>query len=194
MVNGSTFTIMSNLLSFNYETKKAIVGGLIAMGITLAGSILLGRLSGYEAKKLIIASVPSINMLCNTVILASATILALLLTALGMSARSNQTFQQAFYLRIKKIAQFDALLFITSMLVFLIINIPIVESEEIPSSWYNNLYFISLGAASLIGGFLITVVIMLYSTISDLITIFGGEDSKEHPFVAVKEEEEEEVS
>lgn len=179
---------MKNFLNFNYETKRAITGGLIAMGITLAGSILLGNLSGYEAKKLINASIPSFNMLCNTVILASATILTLLLTALGMSTRSDQKFKEAFYLRVKRIAQFDAVLFVTSMLVFLILNIPIVESEEIPAKWYNNLYYISLGAASLIGGFLITVVSLLYSTISDLITIFGGH-AKEHPFIMVNEEE-----
>lgn len=179
-------------INLDYETRRAILGGFIAMAITLVGAYLLGHLSGYEAKMLIEASIPSFNMLCNTVILASATILALLLTALGLSARSNQKLKRAFYQRIRRIAQFDTMLFVMSMLIFLILNIPIVESEEIPTQWFYRLYLISLGAASLIGGFLITVVLMLYNTVLDMIVIFGIRP-EEHPLIELEQEDAEEI-
>ena len=62
---------------FFKKNKRALYGGLIATLFTGLGVFLLGNLTGYEAKKLISTSLSGINMLCNTIILASATILAL---------------------------------------------------------------------------------------------------------------------
>lgn len=178
-------------INFNYEVRKAIVGGAIATLISLGGSFALGRVSGYEAKALIESSVPSFTTLCNTSILASATILALLLTALGVSRNSKQNIKSLFYQRIRRVAQFDLVLFITSMIVLLFLNIPIAKSEEIPSSWFDNVYLATLVTSSIIGGMLITVMLMLYSSVSDLIVIFGMHPD-DHPMLEEKAEEAEE--
>ena len=61
-------------------TKRAILGGLIALTVIGIGTFMLGRLSGYEARELIKSSIGGLNTLCNTIALASATILALMLT------------------------------------------------------------------------------------------------------------------
>ena len=53
-------------------TKRAITGGVISMIVILAGSFMMGELSGYEAKVLINKSLSGLNMLCNTIVLASA--------------------------------------------------------------------------------------------------------------------------
>lgn len=68
---------MSSLSSY---TKRAILGGIISLVVIAVGIFILGRLSGYEAKILIQKSLEGLNTLCNTIVLASATILALLLT------------------------------------------------------------------------------------------------------------------
>ncbi|WP_396636826.1 hypothetical protein [Maribacter sp. R77961] len=82
-------------------TKRAITGGFISMLVMLLGTFLLGELSGYEARALIKNSVSGINTPCNTIALASATILALLLTVLGISSGAKSKLKKnylgAFY-------------------------------------------------------------------------------------------------
>ncbi len=75
--------------NFIVKNQRANYGGLAAAIFTGLGAFLLGDISGYEAKSLITTSLSGINMLCNTIVLASATILALLLTLLGISTGTN---------------------------------------------------------------------------------------------------------
>ena len=42
-------------------TKRAIIGGFISLAVMLLGGILIGRLSGYEAKVLIKNSLDGMN-------------------------------------------------------------------------------------------------------------------------------------
>lgn len=67
---------MSNSVLQN-RNRRALIGGILATIITLIGPYVLGNISGYEAKVLIKSSLDGINTLCNTIVLASATILAL---------------------------------------------------------------------------------------------------------------------
>lgn len=48
-------------------TKRSILGGVISLFIIFLGTLLLGELSGYEAKALIKKSLAGINTLCNTI-------------------------------------------------------------------------------------------------------------------------------
>ena len=58
--------------------KKPRIAALTSLLVIILGSLFLGKVSGYEAKVLIANSVNGLNTLCNTIVLASATILALL--------------------------------------------------------------------------------------------------------------------
>lgn len=171
----------------NKNLKRGLFGGFLSMVITLAGAWVLGKLSGYEAKVLLGAALPGINMLCNTVILASATILALLLTLLGITSNTGTKLKPLHYHRVKQIAYLDTVLFVVSMVVFLLLNIPIVESEEVPGTWFISIYYAALTSASMLGGILIAVVLMLFGTISDIINIVGLE-AEDHPLVAVQQD------
>lgn len=88
----------------NPNVKRAFMGGSIAAAVTLGGAWIIGRISGAEATQLLQQSIPGINTLCNTVILASATILALILTLLGMSINSDTKLKNSHYKRILEIA------------------------------------------------------------------------------------------
>ncbi|WP_378188081.1 hypothetical protein ACE939_06550 [Aquimarina sp. W85] len=171
-------------------TTRALVGGVFATLVTGLGSILLGNLSGYEAKSLIESSLPGINTLFNTVILASATILALMLTLLSVSVGSNSTLKKAHYSYVLRIAKLDTAVFISSMISFLLLNLPITESDNVPSNWFNIIYYISLALASIHCGAIISVVLMLYNTISNIINIIGF-GNREHPLVRSEEDNEE---
>ncbi|MGB7395957.1 MAG: hypothetical protein WA913_16345, partial [Pricia sp.] len=88
-------------------TKRALLGGAISLTVILAGTFLLGRLSGYEAKVLIKNSLDGLNTLCNTIALASATILALLLTLLSLSSSSKSELKKDHYQNVLQIARLD---------------------------------------------------------------------------------------
>ena len=170
-------------------TKRAVLGGVISLFIILLGTLLLGELSGYEAKVLITKSLSGINTLCNTIALASATILALLLTVLSLSSNSKAKLKKDHYLHVLQIAKLDTVVFIASVVSFLLLNLPITESDTVPNNWFNFIYYISLAISSILTSGLIVVVLMLYNTIVNIIKIIGL-GMNDHPLADVDEEKE----
>ena len=170
-------------------TKRALLGGAISLAIILSGTFLLGKLSGYEAKILIRNSLTGMNTLCNTIALASATILALLLTLLGISSSSKSKLKKDHYRHILQIAKLDTFVFVAAVITFLIFNLPITESESVPYNWFNFVYYISLGISSVLSSLLIMVVLMLYNTIVNIIKIVGL-GILDHPLVSKEEDDE----
>ena len=162
--------------------KRALYGGIIAAIITGLGAFILGNLSGYEAKILIKSSLPGINTLCNTIVLASATILALLLTLLSVSSGSKSKLKDDHYTQVLRIAKIDTTVFIVSMICFQLFNLPITEAEDVPSTWYVTIYYITLGMSSILSGALISVVIMLYNAVVNIIKIVGLGET-DHPLI-----------
>lgn len=171
-----------NFLSLSENNKRALSGGVIAAIIIGIGAYALGNVSGYEAKELIRSSLPGFNTLCNTIVLASATILALLLTLLSVSSSSKSKLTEAHYTHVLLIARIDTIVFIVSMIAFVLFNLPITEAENVPSNWYVSIYYVSLGLSSLLSGGLISVVIMLYNAVASIIKIVGL-DIKDHPLI-----------
>ncbi|WP_149276483.1 hypothetical protein [Pareuzebyella sediminis] len=168
-------------------TKRAVVGGAISMVIMLTGTLLLGELSGYEAKSLIKNSISGINTLCNTIALASATILALLLTVLGISSSAKSHLKKDHYKQILEIARLDSIIFVSAVISFLLFNLPVTESENLPSDWFSTVYYISLAISSILSAALIVVVLMLYNTVVNIIKIVGL-GLEDHPLAASDDE------
>lgn len=168
-------------------TKRSILGGVISMFVIGLGSYLLGELSGYEAKVLIKNSLGGINTLCNTIALASATILALLLTLLALSSDSKSKLKKDHYEHVLQIAKLDTIVFIASIMSFLLFNLPITESDSVPPNWFSAVYYISLAISSILSAALIVVVLMLYNTVVNIIKIVGL-DQKDHP-LAISDDE-----
>jgi type IV secretory pathway VirB6-like protein len=124
-------------------------------------------------------------MLCNTIILASATILALLLTLLGISSSSKSKLKKAHYQEVLNIAKLDTVLFIAALILFQFFNIPITEADNIPPDWYKWIYWITLFTSSLISGVMVIVILMLYTIVTNIIAIVGMEI--DHPLVSKEE-------
>ncbi|WP_343487319.1 hypothetical protein [Allomuricauda sp. d1] len=169
-------------------TKRALVGGAISMMVILIGTILMGELSGYQAKELIKNSISGLNTLCNTIALASATILALLLTLLGISSGAKSKLKKDHYKHVLQIAKLDTAVFIAAVTSFLLFNLPITESDNVPANWFSIIYYVSLGISSILSAALIVVVLMLYNTVVNIIKIVGL-DTDDHPLVAEEEED-----
>lgn len=166
----------------NSIVKRALVGGLVSTVIMATGTFILGEVSGYKAKELLGSSLSGINMLCNTVILGASTILALMLTLISLSRSSESKLSEQHYKNVLKIAKYDTILIIVAIISFLFLNLPITEAEEVPSTWYSSIYYVSLGLASVLGGGLIAIVTMLYGTIENIILIVGL-GVTDHPLV-----------
>ncbi|HKK38091.1 MAG TPA: hypothetical protein VJ949_01580 [Cryomorphaceae bacterium] len=170
------------MIKLNRSTKRAIIGGVVSACFAGIGYFLVGSLSEYEAKQLIQSSVPGVNMLCNTVVLASATIMALLLTLLGLSSGSESRLKTSHYQHVKRLGKWDATLFITAIIFFQVTNIPLVEADNLPEDWYNGVYWLTLGVSSALVGGIVTVILMLYSTIKVMTDILGKADN-DHPLI-----------
>lgn len=156
------------------------MGGVVAALVTLAGSWGVGHLSGGEARILVEASLPRMREFCNTIILAAGTILALMLTILGMSTRASSEMKSHHYQRIRQIALFDTILIVGATIVVLVFNVPLTESENVPTTWFTALYYLILAFTALVGGGLVSVVLMIHHTISDIIDVIGlGRTDKE---------------
>ncbi|MDX1762042.1 MAG: hypothetical protein R3218_07810, partial [Christiangramia sp.] len=136
----------------NAIVKRAIVGGIVSTIVMGTGTFILGQVSGYKAMELLKHSLSGINMLCNTVILGSTTILALMLTLLGLSRSSEFRLTDRHYKDVLMIAKSDTILIVAAVITFLMLNLPISESEGVDRSWYESIYYVSLGMASLLGG------------------------------------------
>jgi len=170
---------MVKLTQYN---RRALYGGIISAIIMGLGAYFLGNISGYEAKVLIKTSLPGINTLCNTIALASATILALLLTLLSVSSSTKSKLTEEHYTHVLLIAKIDTSVFILSIIFFQLLNIPITEADNVPSTWYSTIYYVSLALSSLLSGGLIGVVLMLFNAVSSIIKIVGLE-IEDHPLV-----------
>ncbi|NNC70493.1 MAG: hypothetical protein HKN90_06705, partial [Flavobacteriaceae bacterium] len=108
-------------------------------------------------------------------------------TLSSVSTSSKSKLKEEHYQYVLKIAKLDTLLFVSSITCFLLLNLPITEAEDVPSNWFTYIYYISIALASVHCGVIITVVLMLYNTISNIIKIIGlGND--EHPLV-IKDDE-----
>ncbi len=153
--------------------KRIILAGFIALIILAAGAYAIGDLSGYEAKELFKKSISGINMLSNTIILASTTILALLLTVLGISNDLNNKLNDDYYKNILLVAKFDTVVLISAILSFILLNLPIAEGDNVPERWYSIIYYITLGITSILGASLTVVVLMLYNTVVNMIKSIG---------------------
>ncbi|CAN5378553.1 hypothetical protein BH23BAC3_BH23BAC3_19660 [soil metagenome] len=166
---------------FFVDYKMPLYGGLVTAVFSGVAVYLLGNLSGFEALQLIETSIPRISTLFNTIILASATILALILTLLGISSGSESKLKKYHYKQVLSLARFDSFLFIVTLIFFLLLNIPITEAEKIPTSWYNSIYWVILFISSLLSGIMVAVILMLYNTIHNIIIIVGLRE--EHPLI-----------
>ena len=172
--------------------KRALIGGIIAAIFTGLGAFALGNVSGYEARELIKSSISGFNMLCNTVILASATILALLLTLISVSSSTKTSLNKTHYKHVILIAKIDTVVFVAAMIIFQFFNLPVTEADSVPNEWFTYIYYTTLIVSSILSGGIISVVLMLYNAVTSIIKVVGL-GIEDHP-ILLKEDDDNEKS
>jgi hypothetical protein len=166
--------------SVHVDLKRALAGGALAAAVTLLGMWLSGYASGANVDELLRDFLPNAQAFTDTVVLASATILALMFTLLSMSTSGDSQLKKAHYVRIEQIALGDALVFVAAMTIGLLLNVPINESSKLSDEVEWIVYYSALGLSSLLGGALIAIVLMIYNAVKDMVEVLAL-DEKEHP-------------
>lgn len=176
---GNSDTNTDPQINLRAEQRQAIVGGVIAGVIALGGMLLINVSSGSEARLLLEAMLPSIRFLCSAVMTASATILALMLTMLSFSGQQDARLKSSHYERVRQIALVDTITFAAAIILLLILSLPLAESQDVPPSWYTVVYYLTMFYAAALGGALISIVLLLYNAIVDMIRVIHPEARSE---------------
>jgi hypothetical protein len=166
--------------SIQVDLKRALAGGALAAAVTLIGMWLSGLASGSDVTVLLRDFIPNAQAFTDTIVLASATILALMLTLLGMSSGSDSQLKAAHYVRIKQIAFGDTVVFVAALTVGLLLNVPLDESSKMSGTLEAVTYYGALGLSALLGGALVAIVLMIYNTVTDMIDVLAL-DREDHP-------------
>ena len=170
------------------DLQRALIGGSVSAIVILAGGWLVGFASGSEAYHLFKTTLPSTRSFAGTLSLALGNILALMLTLLSLSASMDIDIKWAHYQRVRQIAWIVTVTLIVTILVYLLLNIPITESDKDLMQWYTAIYYSTLTFSALLGGAFITIVLLLYNTVRDMIGVLNP-DSDHYLHHSAEEEE-----
>jgi len=130
----------------------------------------VGRVGSFEALRLIESVLPTARFLGSTVTAAATTVLALLLTIMGLSLTSEFTFKPRLYDRARNITTLSVITIIMGVGLLLAVSVPISEVEEF-RRYYVILYYILAGAMAVVGGLIVAVGLMIGATLRGLIDL-----------------------
>jgi hypothetical protein len=152
------------------EWIGAMTGAGVAALFMFGTAFVLGTIASSEAFGLLEAILPTARFLAVGVLTASITVLALLLTLLGMSLNSEYTFRSRFYFRIGRITTLSTAAIVVAVSLLLMSGLPLEEIEG--AERFYDLYFYALAACiSALGGLAISIGLMIGSTLKGLAQI-----------------------
>lgn len=169
------------------DVRNAIVGGAVAAAGIFLGIFFIGEVGNYEALVLLESILPTTRFFCSSAITASATMLALMLTVLSLGQGGDKNLRGDYYRRVQQIAWLGVLTFCTGVCLLLILNLPLAEEKENFQPYYKVIFYFIMSVSALLGGALITLAILIYKAVSDIITLLAPGVEDQH-LVASDEE------
>lgn len=151
--------------------RSALAGGSLAASVIFLGTYLLGSVSDYEAIDNLQEIRPTLRFTASGSMTATATILALMLTLLSFTQQSDRKLLAYHYNRIWWIARFAAVVFIASLVLLMTLNVPITNATASFAGFYDVVYYVLLVYTALIGGLMISIILLLYQAARDIILI-----------------------
>jgi hypothetical protein len=158
------------------DFKGPLLGGLVTAVGLFAMVVGVGRIGDFEALRIIEAALPSARFLASTSIGAGVTVLALLLTVIGLSLTLDISFHERLYRRARAITGLTVASIVLGVAVLLAVTVPIGEVEELSQS-YDVLYYLLGVAVAALGGLMVTIGLMISSTLVGLIELAQPEGS-----------------
>lgn len=164
-------------------SRNSLIGGFLAGAIALSGQWLVGQVySGWEARQLLESVISSALYFGSATVTGSATILALMLTMLGLTNTTDGEFDSIFFKRIERIGLLSTITLIAGVLLMLFLSVPVQESKDVPASWYKIIYYVLISYIAILSGLIVGVVLMLFNAIRSLIDVVkpsADEDQKD---------------
>lgn len=148
----------------------AVVGGGVAAVVMFAAVVTVGSITPFVGLKLLQSVLPTIRFLASSGLAAGATVMALMLTLIGLTFTSEWQFRDIHFVRIKQISLLATWTMLVSIFMLLFLGLPVEEAEQL-QFYYDVVYYAVLAAASILGGLLVAVALMLHRTISGLVAI-----------------------
>lgn len=161
--------------------RDAMIAGGAGVGATLiliATTMLMGHVSGGEARQLLEAIMPTSRFLCSALMGATATTLALMLTLVSFTVNVDRKLDSVLYLRIKQVALYNTVVLVGGTLFLVMHCIPVTKSDTVPGWLYPTVYYSILTIAAVLGGALVAVVVMLYTLLAEVIHALGLGEGK----------------
>lgn len=152
------------------DLKSAIVGGLIAAVVGFGTMATVGTASDVEARRLLEGVLPTVRFAASAYVAGGATMLALMLTLITFSITHEDNFTTVHYRRIRDLALLTAATIVGSVVILMAIAFPLDE-VDVSRGWYLPAYYFVLFAGAAAGGAFITVIMMLYYAVGDLLDI-----------------------
>ncbi|QEG39304.1 hypothetical protein [Roseimaritima ulvae] len=166
----------------------AVIGVVVALCVGSA-TFAMGNVGDAEARRVLEAIIPTSRLFCSSILTVSATVLALMLTMIGLGHNANAGLADAHYHRIIKIALYDAVLFAAGTIVFVLHCVPVYESDAIPSWWYPTIYYGVLVTLATLAGGAVSIVTLLYLAVKDVVEVVALGKS-DHLYAACDSDEE----
>lgn len=161
------------------DSLWALVGGAVSTLMIAVAVIIVGNVSGYSALTRLESALPTIQFLCSTVATGGVTILALMVTLLGLSHSVDTELERVHYHRIKQIAYMATLAVAAAIFLLVFLSIPVGDSEEVVVTYAEVVYYGVIMLSSVLGGLMITLVLMLLSAVKGLLHIVAPSLEKE---------------
>jgi hypothetical protein len=152
------------------ELKGALLGGVVVFIGLLGGVILVGNVGDFQALRLIEATLPTARFLAASGVGAGMTVLALMLTLIGITSSSDLNFSEEHFRRIRNVNFLALAVIVVSVLVLVVLAIPIEEVDGL-SSYYSVLYYTLAAMVSLLGGLVIATSLMIGGTVNGLVEL-----------------------
>ncbi|NNL49064.1 MAG: hypothetical protein HKO76_11945 [Acidimicrobiia bacterium] len=172
------------------DLRWALLGGAFATIMLFAGAAAVGQVGSFEGLRLLQGTLPTVRFLASSILAAGVTVLALMLTLIGLTFSTKWKFSEMHFQRVAQISTLTTVMIVISIAILLFIGLPLEESEEL-LRYYNVVYYSVMAASAVLGGVLVSVILMLHQTIkgliaikhpaleSDLIEVGGEEDDEE---------------
>ena len=150
----------------------------MAAVIGFGGMALVGVANAFEARRLLEAVLPTVRFAASSYVAGGATILALMLTLLTFSITHELEFHTSHYARIRQIAAMVSAVIVGSVVLLMFLSFPLGEAE-VHRSYYLWVYYAVLLGGSITGGLFISIILMLFYAVRELIKVAdgGAEDS-----------------
>ncbi len=156
--------------------RTTLSGGGLAGAVFLATALGIGMAGDREAMQALESTLPTIRFLCSAAIGAAATVMALMLTLLGLSQDFDSDIAPDYYRRIQYITTMCVVCLVGGVGLLIVLTIPLGETDAL-SAWYDVFYYVILVAASALGGLLVAITLTLRIAVNTLVSAVHPEAS-----------------